>query len=318
MITLVQLTYFVNLARERHFGRAAQASFVSQPTLSVAIKKLETSLGVTLFERQNQSVLLTPLGDKVLAQAMQVLSAFQELKHLAQAQQDTFAEPLKIGLIFTISPWLLPPLLQALQATAPKLQLMIEENYTHVLLAQLKAGILDAVVIATSVDDPEYLAYPLYDEDFVVAVPKQHAWANRSSISVDALAAESVILLNEGNCLRDQILDHCHQLKQSLLSPTHSRTFQAASLLTLRHMVGSGLGVTVLPVTSVMEDDRLLHILAFEDHIPSRSVQLVTRRSFTRPMILACLYQAIMGTHLTGVRYHHQHPLAASLSSLCD
>lgn len=302
-MTLTELRYIVAVARERHFGRAAQGCFVSQPTLSIAIKKLEDELGVTLFERGGQEVTVTEIGERVIEQAQRVLEEAETIKRLAGEHQNELVGPLKLGIIFTIGPYLLPRLIPALRTLAPDMPLLIEENYTARLAEMLKRGEVDAVIVADPFDEPGTIAWPLYDEPFVVATPKGHPWEALDAIDTSQLAEQSVLLLTQGNCFRDQVLEACSELS-SRQHHGHgiAGMLQGSSLNTIRHMVASGIGVTVMPATSVSAADApLLSVRPFRAPVPHRRVLLVTRKQFFRRKAIQTLQQAVFASALPHV-----------------
>ncbi|MFC3533388.1 LysR substrate-binding domain-containing protein [Vogesella facilis] len=302
-MTLTELRYIVAVARERHFGRAAQSCFVSQPTLSIAIKKLEDELGVTLFERGGQEVAVTEIGERIIEQSQRVLEEAEMVKRLAGEHQNELAGPLKLGVIFTISPYLLPKLIPALRILAPDMPLILEENYTARLAEMLKRGEVDAIIVADPFDEAGTEAYPLYDEEFVVATPKGHPWEKRQSLRPDELRDESVLLLAQGNCFRDQVLQACSEVaSRQHQSGSLASMVQGSSLNTIRHMVASGMGITVLPQTSVAPgDENLLSLIPFAAPVPQRRVLLVTRRQFFRKKAIHTLQQAVFRSGLAGV-----------------
>jgi len=301
-MTLTELRYIVAVSRERHFGRAAQSCFVSQPTLSIAIKKLEDELGVTLFERGGTEVAVTEIGERIVEQAQRVLEEADTIKQLAGEQQNELVGPLKLGVIFTIGPYLLPRLIPALRILAPNMPLILEENYTARLAEMLKRGEVDAIIVADPFDEPGTVAYPLYDEPFVVATPKGHPFEKRKAIRTSELADESVLLLTQGNCFRDQVLASCSELASRQNHAGLAGMLQGSSLNTIRHMVASGMGVTVLPNTSVgPADDVLLSTVPFAAPAPQRRVLLVTRKQFFRKAAITTLQQAVFRSGLPGV-----------------
>ena len=307
-MTLTELRYIVAVARERHFGRAAQSCFVSQPTLSIAIKKLEDELGVTLFERGGQEVSVTEIGERIIEQSQRVLEEAEMVKRLAGEHQNELAGPLKLGVIFTISPYLLPKLIPALRILAPEMPLILEENYTARLAEMLKRGEVDAIIVADPFDEPGTISAPLYDEAFVVATPKGHPWEKRDCIHAMDLSKESVLLLTQGNCFRDHVLQTCSELNNKSLHPNSlAASLQGSSLNTIRHMVASGMGITVLPQTSVSHaDEGLLSIIPFSAPAPHRRVLLVTRKQFFRKHAIHTLQQAVFRSGLTGVNMLEQ------------
>ncbi|HEX7054885.1 MAG TPA: LysR substrate-binding domain-containing protein [Burkholderiales bacterium] len=299
-MTLTELRYVVAVARERHFGRAAEACFVSQPTLSVAVKKLEEELGVTLFERGSGEVSVTPAGQKIIEQAQRVLEEAARIKELAAAGRDPLAGPLRLGAIYTIGPYLLPKLIPILRRTAPSMQLHIQENFTHRLAEMLKSGEVDVILVALPFEQPGVVTRAVYDEPFVVAVPRGHPWEGRKRVSSDELSRESLLLLGEGHCFRDQVLEICHTVRARERSGI-SRTIEGGSLETIRQMVASGVGVTVLPATSVSGPaggSELIRLLPFARPVPSRRVALAWRKSFPRPEAIEALRKSILSCSL--------------------
>lgn len=300
-MTLTELKYVLAVAREKHFGRAADACHVSQPTLSVAIKKLEEELGVTLFERGGGGELsITPSGERVAEQAAHIFELVDDIKDLAAEAKDDLQGPLKLGAIYTIAPYLLPELIPQLHERAPHMPLLLEENYTRVLTEKLKKGELDAMIIATPVDDPSILALPLYEEPFVVALPAGHAWKRKKAIDSLELENESLLLLSSGHCFRDQVLKVCPALNRSATGGLQ-KTLESSSLETIRHMVASGIGSTVLPCTATRlhsSTDSLLMYRPFTKPAPSRVVSLAWRKSFPRPRAIEAVRQAVLAANL--------------------
>lgn len=303
-MTLTELRYIVAVAQERHFGNAARRCFVSQPTLSIAIKKLEEELGVSLFDRSSSEVLMTAAGERIVAQARRVLEEADVIKHLA-TEQNELEGAFKLGLIFTVAPYLLPRLIISLRGLAPHMPLMLEENYTHVLTEALKHGELDAIVVAEPFQEPGIVTQPLYDEPFFVIVPKGHKFEKLDAVSPKALAEEQVLLLTEGNCMRDNVLDSCSELASRQRIQGLTNTLQGSSINTIRHMVASGLAISVLPATALTENDHMLFsIVPFKGNkIPSRRIALAYRRNFVRPNALDMLRRAILQSNLAGVTF---------------
>ena len=304
-MTLTELKYIVAVARAKHFGHAAESCFVAQPTLSVAIKKLEDELGVTLFERGGSEVSVTPVGAQIVAQAERVLEQTAAIKELAKQNKDPLAGPLRLGVIYTIGPYLLPPLVKNLIDNVPQMPLVLQENFTVKLLELLRQGELDAAIMALPLPDHGMLMQTLYDEPFVVAMPKTHPWAKRKEIAADDLKAETMLLLGTGHCFRDQVLEVCPEMAR-FSSPGNGmqRTFEGSSLETIRHMVASGIGLTVLPRASVrdMEDPNgLLTFVPFSHPAPSRRVVIVWRKSFTRKAAIDAIVNAVAECDLPGV-----------------
>lgn len=293
-MTLSELKYIVALAQEKHFGRAAERCHVSQPTLSVAIKKLEGELGIDLFERSKNAVSVTPLGEKVVHQAQVVLENVNTLKDIADGGKDQLHGPLKIGAIYTIGPYLFPHLIPQVQQLAPEMPLYIEENYTRVLRKKLRDGELDVIIIALPFTEPDVLTKALYDEPFEVLLPQQHEWLKQKSINPDLLPDSDLLLLGDGHCFRDQVLDMCPALARKQNSQLKAIA-EGSSLETLRHMVASGLGVTVLPKSATGTQhyaENLLQTRPFTKPAPSRTVAIAWRASFPRPKAIDLITQA--------------------------
>jgi LysR family hydrogen peroxide-inducible transcriptional activator len=306
-MTLTELRYIVALAREHHFGRAAEACFVSQPTLSVAVKKLEEELGVLLFERGKTDIAVTPVGERVVEQARKVLEELEGVKRIAQQARDPLDGPLRVGAIYTVGPYLVPRLVPILHEAAPRMPLVIEENYTARLRERLAQGDIDAALLCLPFEEPGIVTLPLYDEPFMVMVPAKHAWAKRKTIATADLPSESVLLLGAGHCFRDQVVAAC----PSCVGPPAAegglqKAVEGSSLETIRHMVASGMGVTVLPCTAATGPghyaSKLTEVRPFSDP-PQRRVVLAWRVSFPRPQAIEALRQAIRACALECVTY---------------
>ncbi len=302
-MTLTELRYIVALARERHFGRAAEACFVSQPTLSVAVRKLEDELGVALFERAGSDLAITPIGERIVAQAQRALQEADTVKDIAKAGQDQFSGPLRIGAIYTIGPYIFPSLIPLLHKAAPNMPLVIEENFTGVLTGKLKRGELDVTIISLPFSEPGILTLPLYREPFVVLLPAAHPLTAHERLRAGDLADEAILLLGAGHCFRDQVIDACPDcapVRQGAANSSH--IVEGGSLETIRHMVASGMGITVLPCTAAGADRyarRLLAIRRFTGKAPHRDVALAWRVSFPRPQVIDALRDAVAGCNLT-------------------
>ncbi|HWT70837.1 MAG TPA: hydrogen peroxide-inducible genes activator [Oxalicibacterium sp.] len=304
-MTLTELKYIVAVAREKHFGHAAEACFVAQPTLSVAIKKLEDELGVTLFERGGSEISMTPLGAQIVAQAERVLEQTAAIKEIAKQNKDPLAGPFRLGIIYTIAPYLLPSLVKTLIERVPQMPLVLQENYTTKLVELLRAGELDAIIVALPFPEQGLMVQPVYDEPFVVAVPKDHPWAKRDDIHTDDLKSETMLLLGHGHCFRDQVLEVCPEMSRfSTSGDGIARTFEGSSLETIRHMVASGIGITVLPEGSVPDihtQQGMLRYVPFADPVPSRRVVIAWRKSFTRGAAIEAVRQALLSCDLPNV-----------------
>jgi LysR family hydrogen peroxide-inducible transcriptional activator len=304
-MTLTELRYIVAVARERHFGRAAAACFVSQPTLSVAIKKLEDELGVALFERGKNDVRVTPVGERIVAQARLVLEEVEGVKRIAKQEQDQLDGPLRLGAIYTVAPYLLPQLIPVLHKQAPKMPLVIEENYTARLQERLLQGDLDVIIISLPFAEPGVTVRALYDEPFMVVLPASHPWRERAAIAVKELAEEPVLMLGAGHCFREQLLSACPDCQRAVAADDPlGRAMEGGSLETIRHMVASGLGITVMPCTATGADryaQRLLVLKRFKPPVPKRRVALAWRNGFYRPQAVAVLAKAIRACKLSCV-----------------
>jgi LysR family transcriptional regulator, hydrogen peroxide-inducible genes activator len=311
-MTLTELKYIVAVARQKHFGHAAEACFVAQPTLSVAIKKLEDELGVIIFERGGTEVSMTPLGAQIVAQAERVLEQTAAIKEIAKQNKDPLAGPFRLGIIYTIGPYLLPTLVKTMIQRVPQMPLVLQENFTVKLLELLRQGELDAAIIALPIPDQGLMLQPLYDEPFVLALPRDHAWAERDSVSAQELKSETMLLLGNGHCFRDQVLEVCPEMARfATASDGIARTFEGSSLETIRHMVASGIGITVLPIASVPDlhaKDGLLRYLPFSEPTPDRRVVIAWRKSFTRQAAIEAIRQAVLSCDLSGVTMLNEAP----------
>lgn len=295
-MTLTELRYIVTLAQEQHFGRAAERCHVSQPTLSVGVKKLEEELGVLIFERSKGAVRVTPVGEGIVAQARRVLEQAQTIRELAQAGKNQLTAPLRVGAIYTVGPYLFPQLIPLLHQSAPEMPLYIEENFTHVLRDKLRNGELDVIIIALPFEEVDILTKPMYDEPFCVLLPAQHRWVEMDSIDSNLLNDKSLLLLGEGHCFRDQVLEACPANGSIQESQNRYTTVEASSLETIRHMVASGLGVSVLP-RSAVDSHRytagVIEVRPFNPPAPTRTVAIAWRATFPRPKAIDALVEAI-------------------------
>ena len=316
-MTLTELKYIVAVARERHFGRAAEACFVSQPTLSVAVKKLEEELDVKIFERSSNEVTITALGEDIVRQAQTVLDQAAEIKEIAKRGKDPLAGVLTLGVIYTIGPYLLPDLVRQSIDRTPQMPLMLQENFTVKLLEMLRTGEIDCAILAEPFPDTGLAIAPLYDEPFLAAVPSTHPLAQQESISTQQLKNETMLLLGAGHCFRDHVLEVCPEFARYASNAEGiRRSFEGSSLETIKHMVAAGMGVTLVPRLSVANDAlqsprrrrsdepyiRYLPIVEPDGSAPpKRRVSLVWRRSFTRYEAIAALRNAIHACKLLGV-----------------
>lgn len=297
-MTLTELRYLVALAETGHFRKAAEMCNVSQPTLSIAIKKLEAELDISLFERARHKVETTPTGARVVEQARAVLQEIQNLYHIAELGKDPTGSMLSVGAIYTVGPYLFPRLVSRVQELAPKMPLFIEESYTYDLRARLVSGELDAIFVALPFTETDVVTRALYEEPFVVVLPKDHPLSEHSHISPDALAEHRVLLLGEGHCFRDQVLEACPGLQQALRekSARGDNLVEGSSLETLKHMAASGLGITVLPQSAAEEavsGQANVVVRPFADPAPKRSIGLAWRVSYPRTEAIDILIDAL-------------------------
>ena len=304
-MTLTEMRYIVSLARERHFGKAAEACHVSQPTLSVALKKVEGQLGAALFERTASDVRITALGERVVNQARRVLEEAVRLEEIAGTAGDPMSGPLRVGVIYTIAPYLLPRLIPALHNFAPAMPLFLKEDFTANLIPALKAGELDVIVIALPFSEPGVVAQPVYEEPFRVVVPSTHPWGGRSSVSPNELDGQKLLLLGQGNCFRDQVLESCPRLTAP---DALEHSLEGSSLETIRYMVASGAGVAVMPSTAadpLIDREPMVKVLPFEGKQPMRTGGLVWRVTFPRPQAIDAVRAALLSCDLPGSQPIH-------------
>ncbi|MEQ1774424.1 MAG: LysR substrate-binding domain-containing protein [Burkholderiales bacterium] len=302
-MTLTELRYIVAVAREKHFGRAAEKCFVSQPTLSVAIKKLEDELGVALFERSANEVRVTDVGNCVIEQAQRVLEEASAIKHIAAAGKDELAGPLRFGAIYTVGPYVTPQLIPLLMKRAPKMLLLIQENYTAKLGEMLKNGDIDLILLSEPFNQPGIVTQAVYDEPFRVVMPAGHAWAKKPRIATADLCSETLLLLSSGNCFRDQVMQTCAGAKRSVNAGLQ-QSLEGSSLETIRQMVASGVGITVLPSTAAESrtaDTKLTATKNFIAPEPTRRIALAWRKSFPRARAAQAVHEALLACKLPGV-----------------
>jgi LysR family hydrogen peroxide-inducible transcriptional activator len=317
-MTLTELKYIVAVARERHFGKAAEACFVSQPTLSVAIKKLEEELDVKLFERKANDVNVTPLGEEIVRHAQLVLEQAAEIKEIAKRGKDPLAGTLRLGVIYTIGPYLLPDLMRQIMKKTPQMPLMLQENFTVKLMEMLRTGEIDCAILAEPFPDTGLAVAALYDEPFMAALPVKHRLAKKKTITAEQLKNETMLLLGNGHCFRDHVLEVCPEFARfSSNAEGIRKSFEGSSLETIKHMVAAGMGVTLVPRLSVpsealaetakrkKHEDPDISYLPIVDEAgglpPTRRVVLVWRKSFTRYEAIAALRNAIYACELPGV-----------------
>jgi LysR family transcriptional regulator, hydrogen peroxide-inducible genes activator len=286
-MNLRDLRYLVALAEHKHFGRAADASFVSQPTLSTQIKKLEDELDVALVERTPRKILLTEVGREIATRARHVLDEVDQIRAIARRTKDPESGTLRLGMFPTLGPYLLPHVVAGLRGRFPRLELLLIEEKSEILLARLREGRLDATLLALPLHDDQLHAEVLFDEPFLLAVPAQHRLSKRKALSLEDLESESLLLLEDGHCLRDQALDVCQ-----LAGANERDGFRATSLETLRQMVAANVGITLLPQLAVrppVVQSDAIHVLPFRGEAPSRRIALVWRKSSAMKGFLGAL-----------------------------
>ena len=277
-MSLTELKFIVAVAQERNFRRAAEKCFVTQPALSLAIKKLEQELNVIIFERSRSDVSMTEIGEKIVEQASRVLEETARIKQIAELGKNQLKGVLKLGLIHSIGPYLLPEIIPILRKIAPDMPLAVEENLTANLETQLKNGVIDAAIIALPFNVAGLQYKALYDEEFDVVVPATHHWASRKHIKPEELSDEKVLLLNSGHCFSNQVTQACPELSRK------GEVLQGNSLETIRNMVASNLGITVLPCSATAEryNNPLIKVIPFAAPVPTRRIAIAWRKSFVR------------------------------------
>jgi len=276
-MNLRDLQYLVAVADHLHFGKAALACNVSQPTLSMQLRKLEDMLDVQLIERSNKSVMLTPVGHEVVARARRTLDEASQIQQIARSSKDPLAGDVRLGIFPTLAPYLLPELMPALKSHFPKLNVLLVEEKTPELLTQLEAGSIDCAILAMPVENEHLCSLSMFIEPFLLAVPAGHRLSKRKYIALSDLHEETMLLLEEGHCLRAQALDICH-----MIGVGEAKNFRATSLETLRHMVAAGSAVTLIPKLAVNPQDKSLTYIPFKHPAPSRELGLYWRKTSAR------------------------------------
>lgn len=296
-MTLTELRYIVAVAREKHFGRAAESCFVSQPTLSVGVKKLEEELGNVIFERINNEIKITVFGEQIIAQAERILAEAATLKDLAHHYKNPLVGPLRLGAIYTVGPYLFPDLIPQLKKLAPQMPVIIQEDFTENFRHKLRTGNVDVVILSLPFTETGINTLTLYDEPFVVLLPSDHIWHRKKSIAATDLAKQTVLMLGQSHCLRDQILQVCPGCQRSI----HEEQYIGSSIETLRYMVVSGLGLTVLPLSAAQTNITASPLITkpFKQPIPCRRIALAWRKSFPRPQVINVLKKAITTCELS-------------------
>jgi LysR family hydrogen peroxide-inducible transcriptional activator len=315
-MTLNELRYIVAVAQKRHFGHAAEACYVSQPTLSVAVKKLEEELGVGLFERGQGEVSLTAAGERIVTQAQRVLEEAGMIRQLASQSVDQLVGPLRVGAVYTVGPYLFPHLVPQLKQVAGEMPLVIRENFTMTLTEQLKQGDLDVIIISFPYDEPGIVTRTLYDETFSVLLPMKHRLIEFDSITVQQLQQEQVLLLGEGHCFREQVLQICPGcLNKGGGDANQQENLEGGSLETIRYMVASGMGITLLPDTATGTEYLRWDLITTKplalESPPQRRIGLAWRKSFPRPEAVNLLWDTIRSCQLHGVSLVDETPQLA-------
>ncbi|MBT5968032.1 MAG: LysR family transcriptional regulator [Nitrospina sp.] len=288
-MTLSELRFIVAVGREKNFRKAADKCFVSQPALSLAVKKLEDELGIILFERSRTDVSITQAGQAIINQAIIVLDEAGKIKEMAQQGDGQLEKPFKLGLIYSIAPYLLPLIIPLLRNSAPGMPLEIEENITKNLEEKLKKGFIDAAIVALPFDIPGIEIENLYEEPFVTVVPVKHPWAQKKTIKADLLASEKVLLLDNTHCYSNQVQEACPGLLKT------GEIQGGNSLETIRSMVASNLGISVLPksATTLRHVNPLVKVIQFDKPIPFRKVVLAYRKSSVKKQALEEVVKSI-------------------------
>lgn len=282
-MNLRDLQYLIALAELNSFSQAADRCCVSQPTLSNQIRKLEDTLGVTLFERNNKRVMITDVGEQMVVHARRILAEVDGMQELAQLSHDPLAGRLRLGAFPTLSSYWFPSLVPRISAALPRIKLVLVEEKTQVLIERLNRGELDAAFLALPVQDDKLVEHPLFHDTFMLAVPPDHRFAALPRMTQQALAGESLLLLEEGHCLRDQALDICHRVGMS-----EAQDVRATSLETLRQMVKAGTGITLMPRIAISPDETGICYIPVEP-APQRHIGLVWRKTTARQALLDVL-----------------------------
>ena len=290
-MNLRDLRYFIALAETRHFGRAAEACFVSQPTLSTQLKKLEEELGVALFERAPRNILLTPDGEQILRHAKLALSHVGTMQEIAKHTKDPESASIRLGIFPTLAPYLLPHVVPKLRKRFPNLELLLIEEKTEILIHQLRDGLIDAAILAEPLTEEQFESMHLFTEPFVLALPEKHPLSKQLTLGMGELEQQHLLLLEDGHCLRDQALAVC-----ALSGASEKEGFRATSLETLRQMVAAGVGITLLPMLAVkppVPKSPYIRLLPFRNPAPTRRIALFWRKSSVRGAFLRDLGQQI-------------------------
>lgn len=283
-MNLRDLQYLVAVADHLHFGKAAQYCHVSQPTLSMQLKKLEEYLGVQLFERTNKNVMLTVIGSEIAARARFILEEAEQIRSTAKFAGDPFAGEIRLGVFPTPAPYLLPQLMPTLKPAFPKLNVLLIEEKTPALVRLLRHGEIDYALLAMPVHEDGFSVETLFREEFLLAVSTSHRLAKRQSVTIDDMRNETMLLLEDGHCLREQALDFCHSIGVG-----EAKNFRATSMTTLLQMVASGSDVTLIPTLATRADGSHLVYIPFKQSPPSRTIGLYSRATSARKALFAAI-----------------------------
>ncbi len=301
-MTLSEFRYIVAVAKELHFGRAAEQCFVSQPTLSVAVKKIEEELGVTLFERNQHEVSITTIGESIIKQAELILNETNNLKEIANQNKSELSGELKLGVIYTIGPYLLPKLISVINKQESELILIIEENFTENLSNKLKAGDIDIAILANPFHESGISTEILYQEPFMVTLPSGHPLAKKKKLKANDLVNDTMLLLKAGNCFREQVVKLCPSCINPLgKNKQIQKTLESSSIETIRQMVAAGVGITILPGLSIESQTGLKGMLEyrpFTKPVPYREVIIAYRKSFPRMKAVELIKESIANCKL--------------------
>jgi LysR family hydrogen peroxide-inducible transcriptional activator len=278
-MNLRDLKYLIAVAKEQHFARAAEKSFVSQPTLSMQIKKLEDELGVQIFERSQKNFLVTKVGKEIIKKAEIILQEAEEIKNIAKNSKDPFSGELRIGAFPTLASYFFPKVVGKISKKFPQLKLLLIEEKTDELLRKLKSGELDAAFIALPLNDESLESQKIFSEEFLLAVPQKHALAKKKKVRIKDLKGKVLMLLEDGHCMRDQALEAC-----SMLGAFEQQDFKASSLETLRQMVINGAGITLIPKIAARKEDKISYVEIV--HAPKRTIGLLWRKSSARKELM--------------------------------
>lgn len=293
-ITITELRYILAVAHELHFGRAAKKCFVSQPTLSIAIAKLESNLGVQIFERSHNKIIITTIGQTILNKAQQIIKTTQDIQLLAEEYKSPLSQPLKIGAIHTVGPYLFPELINQLGNLLSPIKLIIEEDYTQNLHKRLMSGELDVIIVAKPFDYPEINTINLYNEPLDIIIPHNHVWKNKQTINPNELLGETLLLLGKGNCFRDAVLKICPHCITDDQQNQPANTIVTSSLETIKYMVARNMGISIMPRSALKSGANNLYLTkAFITPTPTRQIVLAYRKSFPRPTIINNLVDTI-------------------------